>query len=240
MSGAGEQLRLSVVLLVRNGERELPLQLTALAAQEVPFPWELIAVDDGSTDRTGELLEKAGVDGLPVRVVAGPGRGVGAAREAGSAVAGGDDLIFLDHDDEIEPGFLQAMVTALEQHELVAARLDCRALNPGWVGEYRPAQQREEPSNDFLPFAKGGSIGIRRATFEGLGGVDPSLHGPEDRDLCYRAALAGVELRHGSRCRVALPVPERVARDLLPVRAAGAGERSSSTVGTGIAACDRG
>lgn len=198
MNGAAEEpdeaTRLSVVLAIRNGEHELPTQLAALAAQEVPFAWEVIAVDDGSTDRTRQLLDRAAAEGLPVKVKVGPEQGMAAARLAGVTEARGEALLFLDHDDEIEPGYVAAMGSALDDHQLVAARLDCHTLNPGWVGDYRPHQQTEAVSNDFRPFANTGSLGIRRTTFDGLGGFDSSLHGPEDRDLCYRAAFGGIEL----------------------------------------------
>jgi glycosyltransferase involved in cell wall biosynthesis len=172
---------------------ELPRQLDALAAQRPRFPWEVVAVDDRSTDNTPRLLERARDDGLPLVLVTGPGRGMAAARCAGVARARGDLLAFLDHDDEIEPGYLEALAAALDQHELVAARVDCRTLNPGWLGEYRPAVQGDRLADDFRPFALGGSLAIRRSTYDDLGGFDRSLHGPEDRDLCYRAALAGIE-----------------------------------------------
>src|SRR5262249_21970450 len=152
-----------------------------------PFAWEVVAVDDRSTDATPRLLEQARDAGLPLVVVAGPGRGMAAARCAGVAEARGEPLAFLDHDDRIEPGCPEALAAALVGDELVAAGVDCRSLNPGWVGEYRPAVQGDRLADDFKPFALGGSLAIRRATYDTLGGFDRRLHGPEDRDLCYRA-----------------------------------------------------
>lgn len=181
-------------MTVRDGERDLPVQLAALSRQDPSFGWELVAVDDGSTDGTRRLLEGAVGDGLPIRILPSRGVGVGAARNIGVRDANGSLVVFLDHDDEIEPGYLEAMVTALRRHEFVAARLDTKTLNPGWVGEYRPPPQETSISHDFRPFAAGCSLGIRRDVFDRLGGFDPALSGPEDRDLCFRAALAGVDL----------------------------------------------
>jgi glycosyltransferase involved in cell wall biosynthesis len=190
----GDRPRLSVVMAVRDGAAELPGQLAGLAAQDPPFAWEIVAVDDRSVDETPRLLGEARDAGLPLVVVTGPGLGMAAARCAGVAQARGELLAFLDHDDEIEPGYLDALAEALDRHELVAARVDCRTLNPGWRGAYRPAVQGDRLADDFKPFGLGGSLAIRRSTYDALGGFDRRLHGPEDRDLCYRAALAGSEL----------------------------------------------
>ena len=188
---------LSVVLCSRNGERFLPVQLAAIREQQYPAAWEVVLIDDGSTDGTSELLRAAAdrsVGEPRHRMVRTAGLGMAAARNVGSEAAAMRCLLFVDHDDEMAPGYLLAMGRALARHELVAARIDGDALNPGWIGRYRPHQQRAGLSRDFLPFANAGTLGVRASTFLALGGFDGTESMPDDRDLCFRAALLGIEL----------------------------------------------
>ncbi|MFI6287516.1 glycosyltransferase family 2 protein [Streptomyces sp. NPDC051018] len=102
---------LSVVIPTRNKAAPLRATLTALAAQRCPGPYEVLVVDDGSTDGTRELLDRlrseAGTGPKP-RVVAGPASGRAAARNAGARAARGDRLLFLDDDILTAPGHLTA------------------------------------------------------------------------------------------------------------------------------------
>jgi GT2 family glycosyltransferase len=186
----GQPPELAVVLAVRDGAAEIAGQLDALAGQGAPFAWELVVVDDGSTDGTPAVVG-AYRGRLPLQVVAGPQRGSAAARNVGVAVARASHLLFLDHDDEVAPGYLEAMHAALQQHSLVIARLDCRALNPGWIGEYRPPMQEHGPSMGLTPFGATAAMGVRRDLFDALGGFDETMTPAEDRDFCYRASRRG-------------------------------------------------
>jgi glycosyltransferase involved in cell wall biosynthesis len=181
---------LSVVLAVRNGLPDIVDQLRSLAAQEVAVPWELVVVDDGSTDGTRAAVDTA-ADRLPVRSIAGPRRGSAAARNAGVAATSAPLLLFVDHDDELAPGYLAAMHEALGSDPLVIARFDCETLNPGWIGRYRPAPQQDGPSIGLSPFGATAAMGITRSLFEELHGFDESMTPGEDRDLCYRATARG-------------------------------------------------
>ena len=96
--------RIESVIDVRNGAAELGQQLEALASQEFDRTWEVVIVDNGSTDSSAQLaLSFAGR--LPVRVVDAsdkPGRSH--ALNRGVDEARGLNLVFLDADDEIASG----------------------------------------------------------------------------------------------------------------------------------------
>jgi glycosyltransferase involved in cell wall biosynthesis len=186
--------KLTVVLAVRNGLPELHAQLDALIGQSYPGTWEIVAVDDGSTDRSRAVLEES-LAGLPGgRVIDGPELGLGAARLAGAQAARGDALVFVDHDDVVAPNYLREMGAALRDHPIVAARVDVDLLNPTWLRASRPPQQTEGLPVDYWPFGSGGTLGVRHDIYDALGGHDPLCSGPEDRDLCFRAAQAGFVL----------------------------------------------
>jgi glycosyltransferase involved in cell wall biosynthesis len=86
-----------VVIPIRNGEAYLDAQLAALAAQAYDGAWEVIAVDNGCTDRSIEIVE-SWREGLPALVVADARdrRGLNYARNRGAAAATGDFLAFCD------------------------------------------------------------------------------------------------------------------------------------------------
>jgi hypothetical protein len=109
----GLQPRVSVVVPTRNRRRLLRRLLDALADQTLT-DHEVIVVDDGSTDGSGEEVEADVRAGRPVRLLQGGGRGAVAARTSGVEVARAELLAFTDDDCIPDPAWLAAGVTALE------------------------------------------------------------------------------------------------------------------------------
>jgi len=197
----------SVVLPCRDAEATLAAQLEALARQRLDEPWELLLVDNGSTDGTVAVAE--GFAGrLPLRVVDASTRpGQAFALNAGVRAARAERVLFCDADDEVADGWLAALAGALAGHELVAGRHDVEALNPRHLRASRePAFAGGLPTLAFppyLPHATSSALGIRRALHEELGGFDETMPVLFDTDLSVRAQLAG---------HVIHEVPEAVVR----------------------------
>lgn len=98
-------LSLSVVAPVFNVERFLPAFLDSLAAQTLPAgEFEVIAVDDGSTDGSPTILERYSGEMRNLRVVRQENGGLSAARNTGIAQASGEWIAFADSDDLVAPG----------------------------------------------------------------------------------------------------------------------------------------
>src|SRR5690606_12115715 len=93
--------RVSVVVCSRNGERTLRECLDGILALDYP-DFEVILVDDGSTDRTAEIGRDAGV-----RVVSAGGRGLGHARNVGLEAATGEIIAYIDDDAYPDPHWLR-------------------------------------------------------------------------------------------------------------------------------------
>lgn len=116
---------ISVVLIVHDGERFLDEAIESVRAQSPP-PLELIIVDDGSTDRTPEIVERARRrDPDLIRVLRHPGgrnRGMSRSRNLGLSAARGQLTTFLDHDDVMLPAKLATLAAAMaDQPEAIAA-----------------------------------------------------------------------------------------------------------------------
>jgi glycosyltransferase involved in cell wall biosynthesis len=189
---------LSVVVPCRNDAPLLGRQLAALADQVVDEPFEVVVVDNGSTDDSAQVARRF-ADRLAVRVVSLDGPpGVARARNAGVAAAAGDRLVFVDADDVVGPGYLAALDAALDRDEFVAARLELDRLNPSWLVRSRNLPQSGGLNDqfDFLPYAFGGSLGITRDRFDAVGGFPEGRQYGDDVEFCWLVQLAGTPLRY--------------------------------------------
>ena len=189
-------MKVTAVIPAYNAASELPEQLAALAAQDRDREFEVVVADNGSTDATAAAA-RAFADRLDLRVIdASQRQGQPYALNEGIAAATGDALLILDADDVVAPGYVSAMARALEDHEFVAARLDCESLNEPWQVTSRPPTQLDGPGSPFgfLPVAVGCAIGVRAELVDRLGGFDETMSSCSDVDLSWRYALAGVEI----------------------------------------------
>jgi glycosyltransferase involved in cell wall biosynthesis len=200
-------VEVSVVIPFRNAAAHLADQLEALAGQEFDGQWEVILVDNGSTDESRRIGESF-AGRIPLSIVDAGDR-VGAAYATNVAVrhSSGEKLVFVDADDVVAPGYLAAMVAALDRHAFVTSAFDHRTLNPEWVQDAHGPEWRDPanpllPQFGVLPFA-GGSIGILRSVLEAVGGF------PEEFPRMYDIAFSWEVQRAGTTLHY---VPEAVYR----------------------------
>jgi glycosyltransferase involved in cell wall biosynthesis len=176
----------------------LGCQLDALVSQETAFPWELVLVDNGSTDRSVLVAQKY-AGRLRLKVVSAPDRANQAyARNVGAKAARAEQLVFIDADDEVAPGFLASMFATLEDHDFVASPRNVIDLNPRWAIQ---AHDLPGSAGGFLSiFASGSAMGLSRKAFESVGGC------PEEYDPCWDIAFSYRLRREGFHV-VFLPEP---------------------------------
>ena len=103
--------RVSILLSVRNEAQFLPVALASLFRQTMTS-WELVAVDDGSSDATPAILADAVRRDPRVRVVSSPGRGLVAALNAGLAACRAPLVARMDGDDVSHPRRLELQAAA--------------------------------------------------------------------------------------------------------------------------------
>ena len=189
----------SVVVPAFHAAAHVGEQLRALAAQDYEGEIEVVLADNGSTDGTADVARRIGAELLPnLRVIDASERpGPSVARNAGWRAASGDLVLFCDADDVADPGWVRAMVGALETSALVGGRLEVTTLNDPALLAWRspPAQTHLPRAEGYLAFAMGSNMGVRADVLRKLGGFDEDLdRSGEEPDLCWRAQLAGETL----------------------------------------------
>lgn len=149
-STVDEGVILSIIMPCYNVRRYLDAVLESLRAQ--PFEnWELIAVDDASTDGTAEALERAAQRDARVKLVCHErNHGAAAARNTGLAYARGEYIWFLDPDDDFEPALLLEALGALEESGADVAVFGCREETYDAVGTLRSARDVLPPASGVL------------------------------------------------------------------------------------------
>ena len=113
-------MKISVVIPCFNAAETIACQLEALAKQVWVGNWEVVISDNGARDETLEIVEefKEKLPNLQV-VDASNRKGAGYARNLGVSKARGDTILFCDADDEVAPGWLEAMARALSQSTIL-------------------------------------------------------------------------------------------------------------------------
>ena len=182
--------KISVVMPVFNCDAWLTQALESVRAQSLP-DFELIVVDDGSTDRTGRIVEDAARSDPRIRLEHQEHLGIGAALNHAIAVARAPIVARMDGDDVAAPDRLQTQMDFLSAHPDVAAVGSWARVishHDEVIGDLRPATL---PSHllDILPKQNPfvhSSMMIRGDVLRSLGGYRPALDSAEDYDLWLR------------------------------------------------------
>ncbi|MFI6444543.1 glycosyltransferase [Kitasatospora sp. NPDC050543] len=188
----------SVVMPARNAELTIATQLAALRRQTYPDLWELIVVENGSSDGTRALLRSWQQSMPQLRVVDVAGAcGVNRARNIGCRCAHGDFVLCCDADDVVAPGWMAGLVDVLRTSPAVGGALERRLLNARVALAARPPKEADAllDTFGFLPYPAGANCGFHKELWSRLGGFDESYrYGSDDVEFFWRAQLAGYRL----------------------------------------------
>ena len=186
-------IRVSVIIPAYNGDRYLAEAIESVLRQTYS-EYEIIVVDDGSTDNTPEIVRQYG-DRINYLFQA--NQGVAASRNLGLAAARGEYIAFLDQDDVFLPHKLSVQVDLLDRDSNLGL------VNSGWqivdrVGTLKAAVQPWQQIPDlsyanlivWKPVFLGAML-FRRSWLERSGGFDSTLSQTPDVDLVMRLAMMG-------------------------------------------------
>lgn len=183
--------RVSVVMAAFNAEFRIEGTLSSVLEQTFT-DFELLVIDDGSTDGTAELLGRISAADPRVRCLTQANSGPGAARNRGIREARGELIAFMDHDDVWHPEKLSLQVGLFDARPGLSV-VTCYSTvigedgtSLGWRlgGETHGNVYVEMIEWDMV---SGGSVAmVRRAALEAVGGYDEALRYREDWDLWIR------------------------------------------------------
>jgi glycosyltransferase involved in cell wall biosynthesis len=186
----------SIMMPFLNREATLSRAVQSALAQTFR-DWELIAVDDGSTDRSVEVLQSFG--DTRIRVVRHErNRGVAAARNTAVHASMGEYIALLDSDDEWLPSKLERQIEAMRADEKMRAFCCCAFAfeRDGKIEHWpRPWGDSWEKALHFeCTFGFGSTLVVRREVALARGDFDTELPRHEDWDWVLRACEKGDEL----------------------------------------------
>ena len=193
--------RISIVLATYNRSELLGRAVDSVRAQEYPH-WELVIVDDGSSDDTTALLSRLSSQDERIVAISKPHRGVAAARNAGLSAATSDIVCYLDDDNTMEPLWLKAVAWAFERHPDLELLYGARVMD---VDAGEVATQDTFPLLQFEPFAR---ERLEAANFIDLGTIAHLRSLPEARfDESLEAVVDWELLLRLTQDRPPLPLP---------------------------------
>lgn len=187
-------LRISIVAPAHNAAGTLLECLRALKAQTLNEPYEIILVDDGSTDGT-VLIAQSFAPG--VKTLRQAHRGAAAARNTGIAAAQGEIILFTDADCAPASEWAAVLADAI-RGEVVGAKGTYRTRQQDTVARFVQAEYeskyRRMAGREYIDFIDTYSAAYRRDVLVEVGGFDERLPVDEDQELSFRLAARGYRL----------------------------------------------
>lgn len=182
----------SVVIPARNAERTIRRQLEAVCTQELADDFEVLVVDNGSTDATaGAVIDMARIHPR-ISLVTGPSEpNRSAARNTGVEHCRGSLIAFCDADDVVADGWLAALVRGLETHNAVTGALVRVEAGEGPLASSSPGFPTRFRGLECLGSA---NLAIRCETFDEVGGFSEAFRHRVDIELSCRLHLRGASL----------------------------------------------
>jgi glycosyltransferase involved in cell wall biosynthesis len=193
MTSTAESGFVSVIVPAYNRAATISETLASITAQE-GWPFEVIVVDDGSSDGTAAIARR---HTPPVRVIEQSNQRRSAARNNGARQARGEFLYFFDSDDLMEPGAIARLAACLRDHPQAAVAYGSALTFVDDPARAFPRQPASTRSGDLLavhlaqPFLIPIMCMVRRQWFERVGGMTTELDYGEDWHFFLRIAALG-------------------------------------------------
>ena len=207
-----DRIRFSIVVPAYNEAGYLGCTLTSLQQQDFAGPYEIIVVDNNSTDETAAVAASYGV-----RVVHEPEQGVCSARQRGADVSNGEIIVSVDADTVYPPDWLSTIDARFTgSEEIVAVAGPCRFGNPSWWSKRFPTLVFGIVAGlfaltGFVAYVSATNVAMRRSAFPGY---DLRLtQGGDEFDLLRRLRRRGTVV--WDRRNVVVTSARRMQRGLI-------------------------
>lgn len=221
MNTQDTHLTATVVVPVYNGGEPLKRLLEAFTHQTLP-PDEVLIVDDGSTDGSGQAALAWSMDHpcLKVSVIYQANQGPASARNNGARAGKGDLVVFIDSDCVPFPDWLEKMTAPFADSAVAGVQGAYRCTQKEWIARFSQLEIEERyermSRSDSIDFIGTYSAAYRRDLFAGDGGFDtrfPMASG-EDAEFSFRLAGQGLRLVFEPRAVVYHAHPDTLRRYL--------------------------
>ncbi|MCP4108588.1 MAG: glycosyltransferase [Desulfobacteraceae bacterium] len=194
----------SIIIPTYNGAGILSACLDSIVSQKTDRKYEIIVVNDGSTDNTSEIVKKYNSVTLITQANAGPA----SARNHGAEKAVGDILLFIDDDCIAEPDWLDAMIKPFEDPKTSGAKGAYLTNQKEWIAKFVQIEYEEKydelSRHKYIDFIDTYSAAFRRQIFIDERGYDTnfSTASVEDQEFSFRLANMGYKMVFVPRAKV--------------------------------------
>jgi glycosyltransferase involved in cell wall biosynthesis len=200
--GAGERPVISLIVCTRNRGALLAACLASLRQIDSSTAWELVIVDNGSTDETWALLSDfAPPPGVRMRLLREPRTGLAQARNTGVRAASGEILCFTDDDCYPRPDLIDSVARVFEENDIgfMGGQVLLHDPNDEPVSITSRTGRALFPAGELITTGdiQGACMAFRREVFDKTGlfdtafGAGAPLRGAEDCEMVARASFAG-------------------------------------------------
>ncbi|MDL2206763.1 glycosyltransferase [Eubacteriales bacterium OttesenSCG-928-N13] len=216
----GQAARVSIVIASRNEGQLLRRTLDSMQAAANDTSYEIIVVDDGSTDGSCDFLRREGHP-YPARLLESGGVGLAPARNLGAAAANGDHLVICDAHIDVPPHWLDQLLHVLQQEDADAvcpaivdmpmadARIDVMRMNVAKQAKENRMCGRTmdslcsmrwlapQDNSFYVPVICGGCFAIKRSAWEAVGGYESAFrgYGYDEEELSIKLWTSGFALK---------------------------------------------
>ena len=195
----------TIIICTYNRAHCLGPMLLSLKNQSAsPDDFEILVVDDGSSDGTADLCKKlqASISNLKI-ISTGRNQGLANAANTGIHYSRGDFLLFTDDDCLADPCWVESMVAALTEQPIVAGAVDSHKTNFFQlchnIAQFHPFMPGHKAGK--RQFIAGANMGFQRAVLENLGGFKEG-HPAPDMELIIRAGKQGYRVYFDPGARI--------------------------------------
>ena len=189
----------SVVIPVYTGMSTLPLCLDSLERQDYSGGFEVIIVDDGSADGSGDYAEKRGI-----KVIRQKNQGPGIARNTGVAIAQGEYVVFTDDDCILDTDFITEIVKPLIGTEIIGSQGQIYSRQKSIVAQFIHYEYFERydllEKADYIDWVATYAACYTREAFLEVGGFN-NTYSSEDCELSFRMSEQGYKMVFAPKAR---------------------------------------